>query len=515
MTAGIYDQAAFEALCGDLVDTRFSPVDGTEQRSWVGPIPDFISALAPSSEMQVHIPDGWPVRSARITIPGLRGPHVTASGYVCLWADDDPAQASAFTLQLLLERLREWADSISDGFERIDRALDSFAMYEHVAGPPAEIDLPDILSNPTNGAIRAASAELKRFWRIGRAGASGGELEGAVYFRSALTEPPRSFDEFLRALTRSQRENLQHGLSRRTDTADGEKSGGYDFAVLVWPQFEHWDAIFLSFSGAGESLESESHRVYPVDVASRLRRAGPRATQLRDSRVLVVGAGSVGGQVALTLAASGVGHITLSDDAKLRTVNLARHVLSDHVVGYRKTVGLSVRIEAAAPWCKVELRDEMPDGPEEILEAIAGYDLVVDCSGIYSVTTGLAIAAREIGSTLVTSTLYHSGDIYRIRRQAATDVPLLDRTVAAGYPKVPDVEAEDFGFLELGCTSPVHNAPPGAVTRAAADTALVALDTLFDDSLYAADILTVLRPVGDLSPFDRLGTLNLPRGTTS
>lgn len=56
----------------------------------------------------------------------------------------------------------------------------------------------------------------------------------------------------------------------------------------------------------------------------------------------------MGGQVALSLACSGIGGLHFRDDDDLRSVNLARHVLADYLVGYPKTVGIrSTREEAS------------------------------------------------------------------------------------------------------------------------------------------------------------------------
>jgi len=510
MTAGIYDEAAFESFCGELIAASFSPLDGSAQRMWIGPVPDFIAEIAPAREMSVWIPDGWPVRAARLTIPDLIAPHVTASGYVCLWADDDPAQAAATAYADVLSRLRAWAESAAEGFGTIDRALDSYAMYQDIGGSAVELDLPDLLGTVTNGTTRSVVARVKGFWQVRPAGEAGHEREGVIFYRSKVELPPRNFADFQAALTRAQSDNLRHGLSRRGAVEHGKKSGGYDFAALVTPKYGQLDVTFLSSEGAGETLRSKSHRSFPNDKSSRLKRAGPRSADLAGSKVLVVGAGSVGGQVALTLAASGVTNLSISDDAKLRSVNLARHVVGEFGVGRLKTIGLSVRIEDAAPWCSVEMKEEIPWDPEAIRVAIEGYDLIVDCSGVYSVTIGLAIAALEREIPMITTSLYHSGDLFRIRRQASGDVPILERLVGAGYPKMPDSEPEEFGFLELGCTSPVHNSPPAAVTRAAADTALAALDFLLGDLRYPDDSVTVLNPVGGVEPFNKRGTAVLP-----
>ena len=59
-----------------------------------------------------------------------------------------------------------------------------------------------------------------------------------------------------------------------------------------------------------------------------------------DSRVVVAGCGSGGGQVALQLAMSGVRQFTLIDKEKLKIENVIRHVCGIRYLGQKKTDAL-------------------------------------------------------------------------------------------------------------------------------------------------------------------------------
>lgn len=503
-----YELAALEAFAAELVGAGFGPVPGEERLVWIGPTPPSVAEDTGIHEMVVRIPETWPVRAAKVYLPGLVGQHVTNEGLVCLWADDDPAQTLAVTFALLLVRLREWIDADSSGFSKRDQALDSYAFFNQLAAPSAEIDLPALLRSPTNGLTRPLHANPERTWTFSRA-AQDHPLEGVLFYRSALSAVPRDFESFRSVLTRAQRNNLDYGLARRAPAERGAVSGGYDFALLIWPRYGAFDVLFISFEGEGAQLGVSAHHVFPNDSDSRLRRAGPRAGELASKRVLLVGGGSVGGQVALSLASSGVGYLKISDSAALRTVNLTRHVLTSTVVGLPKVLGLAARVEDAAPWCEVEMEPSISEDPDELVDDVSGFDVVVDCTGMYAVTIGLVRACASAQIPLVTGAIYHSGDIYRVRRQVNGDRPILERTLELGYPVIPDNAADAYGFLELGCTSPVHNAPPVVTTKAAGDVALVVLDLLLGDLLYGADQMTVIRPL-DEAPFDHVGSWSLP-----
>lgn len=510
MSGFVYDQAAFEAFCAELVRAGFSPTVGSEGHHWTGAIPESIEPLTDARVMEIAITDGWPAVAAKAFVPGLIADHVLPeSGYICLWADDDPAQIHGQTWGMFSERLDRWAASARGGFELEDRALDSWVLFPGIAAVRAELDLPALLATPRNGDIHVVHGKSKAILTLTKNARDDHPLEGVVMYRDSVRKAPRSLDEFRAALTRRQRDNLNHGLGRRDGAAHGEASGGYDFAVLVWPKYGQFEALVLSFAGAGAELVASPHSTSPSDVASRLRRAGPDASILQGKRILVAGAGAVGGQVALSLACSGVGELHLRDDDDLRSVNLARHVLDDYLVGYSKTVGLSVRIAGSAPWCRTVEGAALPLDPEQVADVIRGFDLVVDSTGMFAATLALARACELENVPLVSVSLHRGGRLFRIQRQAQGDTPILQRTSPA-YPAIPPGDDDETeGFLELGCTAPVHNAPPTAVLRAAADTALVAVELLAGRDTGAEDVVTVLHPI-DAAPFNTRGSFAFP-----
>jgi len=68
------------------------------------------------------------------------------------------------------------------------------------------------------------------------------------------------------------------------------------------------------------------------------------ANQFENYRVVCVGVGSLGAAVALHLARSGIGHLTLIDPDTLSSANLGRHVLGADDLGRLKAVALKERI---------------------------------------------------------------------------------------------------------------------------------------------------------------------------
>jgi molybdopterin/thiamine biosynthesis adenylyltransferase len=507
----VYDQAAFESLCAELVRAGFGPVPGTALGHWRGRVPEYFASLTDAASLELKIVDGWPAVSLRAFVPGLVADHVlTESGYICLWADDDPSQINGQTWQAFEQRLRAWVSSATNGFGSDDRSLDAWALFPSSATRTAELDIPALLGRPTDGDIHVVHGKIDPMLTLSNA-SEGHPLAGVVLYRKSVRLVPRSFQEYLAALTRRQRKNVMHGVARRTEVGEGEQSGGYDFVVLIWPKHDQYDALVLSFTGAGESLVALPNPTAARDTASRLRRAGPDAPVLRSKRVLIAGVGAVGGQVALTLASSGLGLLRLHDGDELQSVNLVRHVLEHYAVGHGKAAGMRAKLAGTAPWTEVEVAGFLTRNPNDLLPHIRGFDLVVDCTGFHATTLALAQACELENVPLLSVSLFRGGSVVRVHRQLEGDLPILRRS-SPQYPVIPPGSGSEdvIGFLELGCTALVHNAPPASVTRAAADTALAALDILAGRETEGEMVVTVLRAL-DQEPYAKRGVFVYPQ----
>jgi molybdopterin/thiamine biosynthesis adenylyltransferase len=97
--------------------------------------------------------------------------------------------------------------------------------------------------------------------------------------------------------------------------------------------------------------------------------------ELRRTHVAVLGAGAIGGAVALQLATSGVGRLTLVDDDRVEASNLHRQYLyTAGDVGELKTVAAARRLRAHRPGVRVDTVERRIGGPRDVVVAA---DLVV------------------------------------------------------------------------------------------------------------------------------------------
>ncbi|MEM8744803.1 MAG: molybdopterin-synthase adenylyltransferase MoeB [Pseudomonadota bacterium] len=107
---------------------------------------------------------------------------------------------------------------------------------------------------------------------------------------------------------------------------------------------------------------------------------GQGQQKLKDSRVLVVGAGGLGSPLLMYLAAAGVGTIGIIDDDHVSLDNLQRQVIHDtDQVGTPKTKSAADAISRLNPHVKVQCHTERLTS-DNALEIISSYDIVADGS---------------------------------------------------------------------------------------------------------------------------------------
>jgi molybdopterin/thiamine biosynthesis adenylyltransferase/rhodanese-related sulfurtransferase len=100
--------------------------------------------------------------------------------------------------------------------------------------------------------------------------------------------------------------------------------------------------------------------------------------KLLDAKVLLLGAGGLGSPAALYLAAAGVGTLGIVDNDEVDLSNLQRQVIhSSERVGVSKVDSAEQTINALNPDVNVE-KYPVRLGPDNIVEIISGYDIVVD-----------------------------------------------------------------------------------------------------------------------------------------
>lgn len=101
---------------------------------------------------------------------------------------------------------------------------------------------------------------------------------------------------------------------------------------------------------------------------------------LTTKRVALFGAGSVGGEIAHKLAASGIEKIDIIDDDFYDIDNLYRHILPEYFIGQNKSTALQIHLHRQFPWSQARGFDgKLLDVRKR--EILSSYDLIVVAIG--------------------------------------------------------------------------------------------------------------------------------------
>jgi len=191
--------------------------------------------------------------------------------------------------------------------------------------------------------------------------------------------------------------------------------------------------------------------------------------KLKNSSVLLVGAGGLGSPAAMYLAAAGVGHIGLVDFDTVETSNLQRQLLhgtSD--VGRSKLASAKDRLHDLNPHVEVTLHDVRLTS-ENALEIIDGYDIVADGTDNFPTRYLINDACVLTG----TPNVYAS--IFRFEGQVSVFATPDGPCYRCAYPEPP---------------------PPGLVPSCAEGGVLGVLPGLVG-TLQATEVIKMLLGIGD------------------
>ena len=170
--------------------------------------------------------------------------------------------------------------------------------------------------------------------------------------------------------------------------------------------------MFFTFRHEGQ------WKVFPyrtVDLESEPQRLSPTYANLEAKKVGILGAGSLGSKVAVTLARSGVQSFVLVDDDILQPGNLLRHELDARALGAHKVHGLEERIRAVAPKAEVKVWRVLLGGQESsattssVLSDLGSCDLVIEATADPQAFNFAAAAVRSANKPLVWTEIYAGG----------------------------------------------------------------------------------------------------------
>lgn len=179
--------------------------------------------------------------------------------------------------------------------------------------------------------------------------------------------------------------------------------------VPIWKK-EHYASGDSGWINAQKPIDEAPDPRFEAEYYARqmrLPQVGEAGQQkLRESRILVVGAGGLGSPALLYLAAAGVGTIGIADDDSVDLSNLHRQILyAAQDFGKPKASLAAARLQALNPSVRYVTHQERvsSSNSDRLLEE---YDLVLDGSDNFQTKFLLNAACVRAGKPLIAASIY-------------------------------------------------------------------------------------------------------------
>lgn len=171
--------------------------------------------------------------------------------------------------------------------------------------------------------------------------------------------------------------------------------------------------------------------------------------QLIDSHVLIVGAGGLGSPVALYLAASGVGHITIADHDVVDLTNLQRQIAhTTERVGQAKVTSAAQAMHALNPEVRVTALNHKLDAAQ-LNALVPTVQVVVDCCDNFATRQAVNAACVKHQVPLV------SGAAIRMDGQLAVYDARQDTSPCYACIFPPEETPEEVRCATMGVLAPL------------------------------------------------------------
>lgn len=106
--------------------------------------------------------------------------------------------------------------------------------------------------------------------------------------------------------------------------------------------------------------------------------------KLAAAKVLIIGMGGLGCPAAQSLAAAGIGQLTIADGDVVDATNLQRqHLHTTARIGMAKVLSAQIALREINPLCAVTALNQRLAG-NALQEAVAAHDIVLDCTDNFS-----------------------------------------------------------------------------------------------------------------------------------
>jgi len=244
-----------------------------------------------------------------------------------------------------------------------------------------------------------------------------------------------------------------------------------------------WLFLHVERSGAAKLLHTQ------VTSEEERGRRIPDLVDLRDRKVVLVGMGSLGGELAVQLARAGVGTLHLIDYDRFEANNAVRHFLGVDQFGRSKVHAVADACVRANPFCEVSgnpkvhfgLTAEIPP-LQSLYEAVADADLVVDTTGVNQLQLLVGRVAWELGKPVIVCWLTDgswAGEVARLVPGRTACASCFLARQMDGRALIGEADP-DAAVYPQGCVHPTTSGAGFEASEVVANAARLAAATLAD-----------------------------------
>ncbi|MFS8146918.1 ThiF family adenylyltransferase [Rhizobium sp. BR 249] len=182
-------------------------------------------------------------------------------------------------------------------------------------------------------------------------------------------------------------------------------------------------------------------------------------TGMVSKRVLVLGAGSLGGAVSENLVRMGVTRMGILDPDVLDVGNLTRHVLGMGAVGHDKATALAHALSLAMPDANVTgVVARFPPGTDELAEELRSFDVIIDCTGSDAVLDAMAEFDWGGEKIFISLAMTWRAEGLLVFTASEATFPAIDAKESFNEMNVPPTDFGDAYMEGIGCWHPVFPA---------------------------------------------------------
>jgi molybdopterin/thiamine biosynthesis adenylyltransferase len=281
--------------------------------------------------------------------------------------------------------------------------------------------------------------------------------------------------------------------------------------------------LFLMVERGAQGKRETLLRAQLLSAAEHGRRR-PELAGLAEKRALVIGAGTLGGDIAVELAKAGVGEIEPLDCDTFEVGNTVRHRLGLESVGMPKALAVAAAARRANPFCRAEpteVRLGMVEWSEQsplaqLADSVAAADIVIEASGSHQIAKLVSRVCGEEGKPMISTWLnegFYGAEVVRIRPGQTMCWRCFATAQLAGEALVAEAGPPSQVSAQ-GCAHPTTAGAGFDALETAAVATRLAVQTLEPDGGYPDcewdhAVLNFRRQPGDVE-HPRIATEQLP-----